>query len=66
MSRGARCPDEPPTQAIPYALHSEWPHTDPAGPIAGARPPARSLSPDNAVWKRELAWLDGQIAELAP
>jgi hypothetical protein len=24
-----------------------------------------SLSPDNAVWKRDLAWFDGQIAELA-
>jgi len=24
-----------------------------------------SLSPDNALWKRELAWIDGQIAELA-
>jgi hypothetical protein len=24
-----------------------------------------SLSPDNAAWKRELAWFDGQIAELA-
>jgi hypothetical protein len=23
------------------------------------------LSPDNAVWKRDLAWFDGQIAELA-
>jgi hypothetical protein len=23
-----------------------------------------SLSPDNAVWKRDLGWLDGQIAEL--
>ena len=24
-----------------------------------------TLSPDNAVWKRDLAWFDGQIAELA-
>jgi hypothetical protein len=24
-----------------------------------------SLSPDNAAWKRDLAWFDGQIAELA-
>jgi hypothetical protein len=24
-----------------------------------------SLSPDNAVWKRDLAWFDEQIAELA-
>jgi hypothetical protein len=23
------------------------------------------LSPDNAVWKSDLAWFDGQIAELA-
>jgi len=23
-----------------------------------------TLSPDNAVWKRDLAWFDGQIAEL--
>jgi hypothetical protein len=23
------------------------------------------LSPDNAVWKRDLAWFDGQIAVLA-
>jgi hypothetical protein len=23
------------------------------------------LSPDNAQWKQDLAWLDGQIAELA-
>ena len=23
-----------------------------------------SLSPDNAVWKDDLAWFDGQIAEL--
>jgi hypothetical protein len=22
------------------------------------------LSPDNAVWKQDLAWFDGQIAEL--
>jgi hypothetical protein len=25
-----------------------------------------SLSPDNAPWKRDLAWIDRQIAELAP
>jgi hypothetical protein len=25
-----------------------------------------ALSPDNAIWKRDLAWFDGQIAELAP
>jgi hypothetical protein len=24
-----------------------------------------SLSPDNAEWKRDLAWLDEQIAKLA-
>ena len=24
-----------------------------------------SLSPDNAVWKRDLAWFDRQIAGLA-
>jgi hypothetical protein len=24
-----------------------------------------SLSPENAVWKRDLAWFDGQIAELS-
>ncbi len=24
------------------------------------------LSPDNAIWRRDLAWFDGQIAELAP
>ena len=24
-----------------------------------------SLSPDNAVWKRDLAWFDEQIAEVA-
>jgi hypothetical protein len=24
-----------------------------------------TLSPDNAVWKNDLAWFDGQIAELA-
>jgi len=24
-----------------------------------------TLSPDNAVWKSDLAWFDGQIAELA-
>jgi hypothetical protein len=24
-----------------------------------------TLSPDNAVWKRDLAWFEGQIAELA-
>jgi hypothetical protein len=24
-----------------------------------------SLSPDNAEWKRDLAWFDRQIAELA-
>ncbi len=23
------------------------------------------LSPDNAVWAKDLAWFDGQIAELA-
>jgi hypothetical protein len=23
------------------------------------------LSPDNATWKNDLAWFDGQIAELA-
>jgi hypothetical protein len=23
-----------------------------------------NLSPDNAVWKRDLAWFDEQIAEL--
>jgi len=23
-----------------------------------------TLSPDNAVWKSDLAWFDGQIAEL--
>jgi hypothetical protein len=22
------------------------------------------VSPDNAVWKRDLAWFDGQIVEL--
>lgn len=25
-----------------------------------------ALSPDNAIWKRDLAWFDRQIAELAP
>jgi hypothetical protein len=24
-----------------------------------------ALSPNNAVWKRDLAWFDGQIAEMA-
>jgi hypothetical protein len=24
-----------------------------------------SLSPGNAMWKRDLVWFDGQIAELA-
>jgi hypothetical protein len=24
------------------------------------------LSPDNAVWKRDLAWFDRQLKELAP
>ncbi|HEX3496439.1 MAG TPA: hypothetical protein VHT02_04565, partial [Methylocella sp.] len=24
------------------------------------------LSPDNATWKRDLAWFDGRIKELAP
>jgi hypothetical protein len=23
-----------------------------------------TLSPDNAVWRRDLAWFDGQIVEL--
>ena len=32
------CPDEPPPRQInPNALHSEWPHTDQASRIAGAR-----------------------------
>ena len=40
MSRGAACPDEPPThgKSIPNALHSEWPHTDPAGRNVGGAP----------------------------
>jgi hypothetical protein len=25
-----------------------------------------ALSPDNAIWKEDLAWFDAQIAELAP
>jgi len=24
------------------------------------------LSPDNAIWKKDLAWFDGQIAALDP
>ena len=24
------------------------------------------LSPDNATWKNDLAWFDGQIEELTP
>jgi hypothetical protein len=35
MSRGAVCPDEPPTK--PNASHSEWYHTDPAGRTASTR-----------------------------
>ena len=50
MSRGAACPDEPPTKADqPHTrCTGELPHTDPAGRIAARAPPSTDVQKRSA------------------